>query len=142
MSMRSICAQLFLVVLVAALFALPRPAQAHQGHAHAMHAQGGHAHAPVRTADAGQVQQDLADPHAEQSLTAASFGAPLQTHGIPCADPGCCAHGSCVACCSMVAPQPPLILPPAMHSEVDELADASRAGIDGPSLRRPPKSFA
>jgi hypothetical protein len=140
MSMRSICAQLLFVVLVAALFALPRTAQAHQGHAHAMHAHASHAHAPAQAAE--KVQQDLAESHAEQSLTAASFSVPVQTHDVPCADPGCCAHGPCTSCCSMVAPILPLILPPALHVEIDELATTSRSGIDGPSLRRPPKSFA
>lgn len=140
MSMRSICAQLLFVVLVAALFALPRTAQAHQSHSHAMHPQA--SHAPAQTADAGEAQQDLTESETEQSLTAASFNAPVQTHDIPCADPGCCAHGSCAACCSMVAPMLPLILPPTLHSEIDELASSSRSGIDGPSLRRPPRSFA
>jgi hypothetical protein len=137
MSMRSICAQLLFVVLVAALFALPQTAQAHQGHSHAMHAQASHAHAPAAAS-----QQDIADSHAEQSVGAASFSAPVPTHDIPCADPGCCAHGSCVACCSMVAPMLPLILPPTLHTEVDEVASSSHSGIDGPSLRRPPRSFA
>src|SRR5215207_687775 len=107
MSMRSICAQLCFAVLVAAMFALPQAAQAHQGHAHAMHVQAGHAHA--QAADAVKAHEGL---RAEQSLTAATFSAPVHAYDVPCADPGCRAHGSCVACCSMVAPMLPLILPP------------------------------
>jgi hypothetical protein len=141
MSMRSICAQLFFAVLVAVLFALPRAAQAHQGHAHPMHVHS-HAHAPAQHADIDKGQHGLAESHAEQSLTAASFSTPLQTHDVPCADPGCCAHGSCFACCSMVAPLVPLILPPTLHTEIDDVANAGHSGVDGPSLRRPPKFFA
>jgi hypothetical protein len=137
MSMRSIFAQLLFVVVVAALFALPRTAQAHQGHAHATHAHANHTAAPA--ADAAQ---DLAESHVEQRLTAAVFSAPAPAHDIPCADPGCRTHGSCVACCSMVAPILPLILPPILHTEIDDVASSRHSGVDGPSLRRPPRSFA
>lgn len=138
MSMRSICAQLFFAVLVVALFALPRAALAHQGHDHAAHARAMHVHATDVQAQAA----DTAASNAEQSLTAAVAGEPAHMPGVPCSDPGCCAHGSCAACCSMVAPTLPMMLPPTPHAAIGDVANASRSGIDGPSLRRPPRSFA
>lgn len=128
---------------MAALFALPQAARAHQGHAHT-HAQHVHAHASpeaVANTDAG-VPQAAAKPRAEQDLTATAQSLPAKSGGMPCSDFGCCVHSSCGACASVVAPATPLMLPPTARVEVSDIANFNRSGIDGPSLRRPPRSFA
>lgn len=135
MTRPSICAQLFgFVALVAALFVLPQAAQAHAGHAHGMHV---HTQAQSQTADVSVI----ADGVVEQRLSTASQDAPGQTGDAPC-DRGCCAQGSCSACFSLVAPMPPLVQPPSLSATVVLAAYSRHSGIAGPSLRRPPKSFA
>lgn len=52
------------------------------------------------------------------------------------------AQGSCSACFSLVAPMPPLVQPPSLSATVVLAAYSRHSGIAGPSLRRPPKSFA
>jgi hypothetical protein len=137
--MRTLCAQMFgFAVLVAALFALPQAAQAHAGHAHAMHVQAQtHAHA----ADLSIVADLAGKPQAEQSLTSAMRSAPGHDDNAPC-DRGCCAQISCAACFSLMAPMPPLVAPPALSRVIASTANRLPPGIGAAALRRPPKTFA
>jgi hypothetical protein len=135
MSIRAAVAQLFgVVAFLVAMLVLPQAAQAHAGHTHAMHAP---AKAAPRVADVpSAVAQQV-----EQSLTAATQSKPGHVHDSSC-DCGACAQCSCVSCFSAVAPMPPLVLPPSQGAAIGIAASRHRPGIDGPSLRRPPKSFA
>jgi len=137
MSLRTISAHLFgLAALLAVLLALPQAAQAHAGHAHAMHVHTAQAHATdvVHAAD-------VAEAHAEQTLSAATQDGAGRGHDVPC-DRGCCAQSSCAACFSLVAPLPPQVMPPSLSTFVAFAATRLPPGIGGPSLRRPPRSFA
>ncbi len=137
MSRGSICAQLFgFVVLLAALLAWPQAVRAHAGHAHAAHV---HTHAQHATA-AASADQHL-EQHAEEAIASAVHGETDGTNGTPCSR-GCCAQSSCAACFSMVAPMPPLVAPPSLSTEMTFAANRLPPGIDGASLRRPPRSFA
>jgi hypothetical protein len=146
MSMRTIPAQLFgLAVLLTALFGLPQAVQAHAGHAHAIHTHA-HAHAvdtytQAQSADASAPADRSADLTIEQSLTAPSQSAPGHMHDTPC-DRGCCAQASCAGCFSLMAPIPPLVTPPSLSNAITFAANRLPPGIDGSSLRRPPKTFA
>jgi hypothetical protein len=138
MSRGKLCAQLVgFAVLLAALFALPQVAQAHSGHAHAMHV-----HTQTQATDVSAAADHAIEQQVEQSLTAASQSAPRHADGSPCTDRGCCAQGSCAACFSLVAPAPPLMLPPSLAAVIGLMANPLPSGIAGPSLQRPPRSFA
>lgn len=138
MARGKLCAQLVgFAVLLAALFALPQVAQAHAGHAHAMHV-----HAQPQATDVSAPADHALEQQVEQSLTAASQSDPRHADGSPCTDRGCCAQGSCTACFSMVAPSPPLMLPPTLAAVIGLTANPLHAGIAGSSLQRPPRSFA
>jgi hypothetical protein len=139
MSRGTLFAHLFgFAVLLAATFGLPQAVQAHPGHAHAVHADATHKHAAP--ANVSAAVQEVVE-RVEQSMTASAPGAPGHTHDFSC-DRGCCAQSSCTACCSAVAPMPPLLLPPSLSTAIGLSKNPHRAGIDGASLRRPPKSFA
>jgi hypothetical protein len=148
MSMRTICAQLVgFAVVLAALLILPQAAQAHAGHVHATHAPAAHVHATQVPADAdaraadSSVTSEAAETRAEPSLTATTHSAPGDAADLPCSR-GCCAQTSCAACFSLVVPMPPLMLPPALSMKMGVAANPQPSGIGGPSLRRPPRSFA
>jgi hypothetical protein len=137
MSMRIICAQLFgFAALLAALFVLPQAAQAHPGHAH-----GARVHAQPATPSTPAPAVHAVEQHADQLLTAAVDRESDKTDGTPCSR-GCCAQSSCAACFSLVAPMPPLVAPPSLSTEMTFAAKRLPPGIGGPSLRRPPRSFA
>jgi hypothetical protein len=136
MWMRTLWAHLLgFAVLMAALLLLPHAAKAHPGHAHAMHV---HHTAPASPAVAGD---QIAHDTIEQSLNTAAQTAPGHLPILPC-ERGCCAQSSCAACFSAVAPMPPQVAPPLLRTVIGFAADPLGSGIDGPSLRRPPRSFA
>jgi hypothetical protein len=139
MSRGTLFAHLFgFAVLLAATLGLPQAVQAHPGHAHAVHIDAAHAHAtPANTSAA---IQDVVEP-VEQSMSASTPGTPSDTRDLPC-DRGCCAQSSCAACFSAVAPMPPQVAPPSLSTALGLTTNPHRPGIDGTSLRRPPKSFA
>lgn len=139
MTRRTLFAQVFgLVALAAALLALPQGAWAHAGHAHTMHASAAQASAETATTPA---DHDVAERHAEQTLSAAAQDAPGHLPTLPC-ERGCCAQSSCAACFSAVAPMPPQVAPPLLRTVIGLATDPQGSGIDGPSLRRPPRSLA
>jgi hypothetical protein len=134
MSIRTAFAQFFgLTVFLAAMFALPQAAQAHAGHSHAMHA-------PAKAAPVADVAAAV-ERQVEQSLTAGTQTEPSHTHDPSC-DCSYCAQSSCTGCFSIVAPLPPLVVPPSLGTAIGIASNQSRPGIDGPSLRRPPRFFA
>jgi hypothetical protein len=133
---RTICAHLFgVAALLAALLMLPQTALAHAGHAHVMHVHA--AQAPA----ADVTHADVAEKRAEQVLSAIAQDVPGHSHDAPC-DRGCCAQSSCAACFSLVAPLPPQMMPPSLRTFVAFGATRLPPGIGGPSLRRPPRTFA
>jgi hypothetical protein len=137
MSFRTICAHLFgVTAFLAALLVLPQTALAHAGHTHIVH---------VHTAQASTTDvahaADVAEERAEQTLSAVAQDGPGPSHDTPC-DRGCCAQSSCAACFSLVAPLPPQVAPPSLSTFVAFSATRLPPGIGGPSLRRPPRSFA
>jgi hypothetical protein len=134
MSIRSICAHLFgAVALLAALLVPPQAALAHPGHTHSIQAP---AAVDQPSADIPPSAQPV-----EQSLAAATPSTPGHAHDGPC-DRGCCAQSSCTACFSIVAPMPPMVFPPSLGRAIGLTATTPHPGINGPSLRRPPRSFA
>lgn len=138
MSMRTLCAQLFgAVALVAALLVLPQAAHAHPGHAHAFHV-----HAQHQQADVAALADGAADQQAVPSLTATGHDLPGTGSGSSCPDRGCCAQASCAACFSIVAPMPPQVAPPSLGTMIVLSVIPLPSGVGGPSLRRPPRSFA
>jgi hypothetical protein len=136
MALRTLCAHLIgIAALVAALIVLPQAALAHPGHAHSIHVHAsGHAPAAVAHADAGEVELSL--------TTAVANTVHHHGDGSPCSGDGCCTNGSCAACFGIVVPSLPLVVAPPPRRSIALSADSDRQGIDGPSLLRPPKTFA
>jgi hypothetical protein len=143
MSMRTICAQLFgFATLLAALLILPQAAEAHAGHAHAMHATTAPTtNAAAQTADSA-ANHDITEQRAEHHLSAAAQSAPRHADDSPCSDRDCCTPGCCAAAFSIVAPLPPFVRPPSLSAVIGLSTNPQPPGIGGPSLRRPPRSFA
>jgi hypothetical protein len=140
MSRGSICTRLFgFAVLLAALFALPQVAQAHAGHAHSTHV---HTQTDARATDVSTPAAPAIEQQTEQSPAVAASGAPGKRSTAPCSDRGCCGQSTCAMCLSLDAPMPPLLMPPSHGAEIGLTANPLPAGIAGPSLQRPPRSFA
>ena len=135
MSRGTFFAHLFGFVVLFAMLVLPQAAQAHAGHAHAMHL-------TIAPTNADGPASAHADEHQnEQSLTAATQNAPNHAHDSSC-DCGSCVSSSSAACFSAVAPRPPLVSPPSHGTAIGMTSNQGHPGVDTPSLRRPPRSFA
>jgi hypothetical protein len=139
----------------AALAGLTGIAQAHPGHDHghrdhARHSPAAQHHAsPAIDLDFSEVRFDRASPADGRDIRAPGRAwieaAPVRPAGDEadaCQDRGCCAPGSCYVGIGLVAPSLPVTFPPSLSGSIAARDGPPCAGLDAPSLRRPPKTFA